>query len=140
MLFLVELDHVKSGTLSTPAMGSVFIEKVIFPTLARAGQLVKEKKILSGGPVLGRVALRFIMEADSAEHVDRMITSLPIWPLQRRFFDMGSRRGPSPGLSRRTFFRNTKRSSQDSGFDETSLGNHQSGQRRGGVRGRSDRK
>jgi muconolactone delta-isomerase len=31
--------------------------------------------------VLGRVALRFIMEADSAENVDRMITSLPIWPL-----------------------------------------------------------
>ena len=36
---------------------------------------------MSGGPVLGRVALRFIMEADSAENVDRMITSLPIWPL-----------------------------------------------------------
>jgi len=81
MLFLVELDHVKSGTLSTPEMVRVFIEKVIFPTLARAEQLVKEKKILSGGPVLGRVELRFIMEADSAEHVDRMITSLPIWPL-----------------------------------------------------------
>ena len=30
--------------------------------------------------MLGRVALRFIMEADLAEHVDRMITSLPIWP------------------------------------------------------------
>src|SRR5437016_123373 len=30
--------------------------------------------------------------------------------------------GPSSGLSRRAFFRNTKRSSQDSGFDGTSLG------------------
>jgi hypothetical protein len=49
-MFLVELDHVKSGTLSTPEMGRVFIEKVIFPTLARAEQLVKEEKILSGGP------------------------------------------------------------------------------------------
>ena len=77
MLFLVELDHVKSGTLSTPEIGRAFIERIIFPTLARAGQLIKEKKILSGGPVLGRVALRFIMEADSAENVDRMITSLP---------------------------------------------------------------
>lgn len=81
MLFLVELDHVKSGTGFTPEMGRVFIEKIIFPTLARAEQLVKEKKILSGGPVVGRIALRFIMEADSSEHVDRMITSLPIWPL-----------------------------------------------------------
>ncbi len=42
MLFLVEPDHVKSGTLSTPEMGRVFIEKVTFPTLARAEQLVKE--------------------------------------------------------------------------------------------------
>jgi hypothetical protein len=81
MLFLVELDHVRSGAPSTPEAGRAFIEKVILPTLARAEQLVKEKRILSGGPVLGRVALRFIMEADSARHADRMITSLPIWPM-----------------------------------------------------------
>ena len=56
MLFLVELDHVKSGRLSTPETGRAFIEKVIFPTLARAEQLVEERKILSGGPVLGRCA------------------------------------------------------------------------------------
>jgi len=49
MLFLVELDNVKAGTLSTPETGRAFIEKVIFPTLTRAEELVKEKKILSGG-------------------------------------------------------------------------------------------
>ena len=38
------------------------------------------------------------------------------------FFDTGWRMGPSPGLSRRTFFRNTKRSSQDSGFDANLVG------------------
>jgi hypothetical protein len=32
---------------------------------------VAEGKILSGGPIVGRVALRFIIEADSSEHVDR---------------------------------------------------------------------
>ena len=52
-----------------------------FPTLARAEELVKAKKILAGGPVLGRVALRFIVEADSLSDVDKIITSLPIWPL-----------------------------------------------------------
>ncbi len=81
MLFLVELDHVKSGSLSTPEAGRAFIEQVIFPTLARAEQLVAEKKIVSGGPVVGRVALRLIIEADSSEQVDRMITSLPLWPV-----------------------------------------------------------
>jgi hypothetical protein len=81
MIFLVELDHVKSGNWSTPEAGRSFIEQIILPTLAGAEQIVAEKKILGGGPVVGRIALRFIMEADSAEHVDRLVTSLPIWPL-----------------------------------------------------------
>jgi hypothetical protein len=65
MLFLIELDHVKQGTPLTPEIGRAFIEQTIFPTLARAEELVKAKKILAGGPVLGRVALRLIVEADS---------------------------------------------------------------------------
>jgi hypothetical protein len=80
MLFLVELDHVKSGIMLGPEAGRAFIEQIIFPTLARAEQLVAEKKILAGGPVLGRVALRFIVEANSLQDVDRIITSLPLWP------------------------------------------------------------
>jgi Muconolactone delta-isomerase len=81
MLYLVELDHVKSGSLSTPEAGRAFIEGVIFPTLARAELLVKEGKILSGGPVLGRIGLRFIAEADSAVELDRILLSLPVWPV-----------------------------------------------------------
>src|SRR5262245_15407484 len=34
-----------------------------------------------GGPVVGRIALRFIVEADSLPEVDKLISSLPIWPL-----------------------------------------------------------
>ena len=81
MLFLIELDHVKQGTPLTPEIARAFIEQTIFPTLARAEELVKAKKILAGGPVLGRVALRLIVEADSLSDVDKIITSLPIWPL-----------------------------------------------------------
>ena len=81
MLFLVELDHVKSGAMMTADAGRAFIEQVIFPTLARAEQLVAEKKILAGGPVVGRVAIRFILEADSLPDVDRIVSSLPVWPL-----------------------------------------------------------
>ena len=81
MVFLVELDHVKSGVLLTPDAGRAFIEQIIFPTLARAEQLVAEKKILAGGLIVGRIALRFIVEADSPEDVDRLISSFAIWPV-----------------------------------------------------------
>jgi muconolactone delta-isomerase len=81
MLFFVELDHVKSGGPLTPEAGRTFIEQVIFRTLARAEELVAEKRILAGGAVVGRVALRFIVDAESSEHVDRIVTSLPVWPV-----------------------------------------------------------
>jgi hypothetical protein len=79
MLYLVELDHVRTGPPPTPESGRAFIEQVIFPTLARAEQLVAEKRIVAGGPVAGRIALRLMIEADSADHVDRIVTSLPLW-------------------------------------------------------------
>lgn len=79
MLFLVEIDHVRTGPPPTPETGRVFIEQVIFPTLARAEQLVAEKRILAGGPIAGRIALRMMIDADSAEHVDRIVTSIPLW-------------------------------------------------------------
>lgn len=81
MLFLIELDHVKSGAPLTAEAGRGFIEQVILPTLARAEHLVAERKILAGGPVIGRIALRFILEADSLPEVDRIVSSLPVWPL-----------------------------------------------------------
>jgi muconolactone delta-isomerase len=79
MQFLVELDRVNPGNTPTPEGGHTFIQQVIFPTLARAEQLMAEGKILSGGAVAGRVSLRFIVEAQSPEDVDRIVTSLPVW-------------------------------------------------------------
>jgi muconolactone delta-isomerase len=79
MLFLVELDHVKSGITPTGESSRMFIEQVIFPTLARGEQLIAEKKIVAGGPAAGCIALRLMVEADSAEEVDRIISSLPLW-------------------------------------------------------------
>jgi muconolactone delta-isomerase len=81
MLFLVELDHVKPTVPITPEAGRAFIEQIIFPTIARAEQLMAEQKILSGGPVVGRIALRFIVEAESSGQVDQMISTLPLWPV-----------------------------------------------------------
>ena len=81
MQFLVELDHIKSGTPLTPEAGRSFIQQIILPTLARAEQLAREQKILAGGPVAGRIALRFIVAADSPQDLDRIVSSLPLWPL-----------------------------------------------------------
>ena len=79
MLFLVELDHVKSGMMVLPEAGRAFIEQIIFPTLSLAEQLVTEKKILAGAPSWGALRVRFIVEADSLPDLDRIVTSLPVW-------------------------------------------------------------
>jgi hypothetical protein len=81
MLFLVELDHIKSTAPLTPQAGRTFIEQIILPTIARAEQLMAEKRIVAGGAVVGRVSLRFIVESESTADVDAMVSSLPLWPL-----------------------------------------------------------
>src|SRR5262245_56101862 len=81
MQFLIELDHVKSDSPLTPDAGRAFIEQIIFPTIARAEQLLAEKKIVAGGPVVGRIALRLIVEADSLQEAERIVIGLPLWLL-----------------------------------------------------------
>ena len=79
MLFLAELDRVTPDAPMTPEAGRAFIEQVIFPTIARAEELLAGGVIVAGGPVAGRVALKFVLQAENAEHADRLITSLPLW-------------------------------------------------------------
>ena len=79
MLFLVELDHVRTGPPPTPESGRTFIQEVILPTLARVEQLSAEKTIVAGGPVAGRIALRLMVEAESALAAERVAMSLPVW-------------------------------------------------------------
>lgn len=81
MRYLVEIDHPKTGQLVTQEASRAFIEQVIFPTLSRAEQLVQEGRIVAGGPVAGRIALRFIAEVDSPQQLDRLVTSLPLWAM-----------------------------------------------------------
>ena len=81
MLFLIELDHVKSGQALTPEQGRIFVEQVILPTLALAEKLATEKKIVAGGPAAGRIGLRFILDAGSLPEVDKLVKSIPLWPL-----------------------------------------------------------
>ena len=64
----------------TPQEGRVFIEQFILPTLELCKKLEAEKRIVAGGPLSGAIALALIVSADSAEQLDDLITSLPVWP------------------------------------------------------------
>jgi muconolactone delta-isomerase len=79
MKFLVELDHPKTGQPLTGEAARAFIKGVIFPTLDRAEELVQEGRILAGGPVAGRISLRFIVDVESARQLDQLVTSIPLW-------------------------------------------------------------
>ncbi len=79
MKFLVELDHVKTGQPFTEDGARSFVEGIIYPTIAKAEQLAQEGRIVAGGPVLGRIALRFIADVETAEQLDQLISSLPLW-------------------------------------------------------------
>lgn len=80
MEYLVQLRLSSSARPMRPDEGVTFIEQLIFPTLDQCKKLQGEKKILAGGPVSGAVALALIVAAESAQELDDLITSLPVWP------------------------------------------------------------
>ena len=105
MKFLIELDHVKAAAPSTRPAGREFIEQVIFPTLERAEALARAGRIVAGGPVAGRIALRFIAEADSPQQVDALVSSLPLWAVAETritpLIEFGERRAHVAALHQR---------------------------------------
>src|SRR5580704_5901813 len=78
MNYLVQLKL--ASRPETPQEGIVFIEQFILPTLELCKKLEAEKKIVAGGPLSGAVALSLIVSAESAQELDDLITSLPVWP------------------------------------------------------------
>ena len=61
--------------------GAVFIEQFILPTLELCKKLEAERKIVAGGPLSGAIALSLIVSAESEQELDKVISSLPVWPL-----------------------------------------------------------
>jgi muconolactone delta-isomerase len=96
MRFLVELDHINTGRPFTEDTARAFIEGIIVPTLARAEQLAQEGRIVAGGAVAGRVALRFIADVETSQQLDRIVASLPLWTVADTrvtpLIDFGDRR------------------------------------------------
>jgi muconolactone delta-isomerase len=79
MKFLVEIDHPKTGQWLDEAASQVFVQQVVIPTLERAESLIAQGCILAGGPVAGSIALRFVAEVESAQHLDALVSSMPLW-------------------------------------------------------------
>jgi hypothetical protein len=63
----------------TPEEGISLMEIYILPSLAMAEKLRQENKIISGGPMIGKIGFVMIIRADSALELDGIIDSLPIW-------------------------------------------------------------
>jgi muconolactone delta-isomerase len=80
MNFLVQMDLADSGRAMTSQQGMEFIEQLILPSLECLTRLESGGTIQAGGPVAGSIALRFFIEAESAESLDQLLGGLPIWP------------------------------------------------------------
>ena len=80
MQYLVQLRRRNSASPMSAGSGIGFIEELILPTLERCKKLQEDKRILAGGPSSGTVALALIVTAGSAQELDDLITSLPVWP------------------------------------------------------------
>jgi hypothetical protein len=81
MQYLVDMKLAAYGRpTGGPQDGISFIEQYILPSLELCKKLEVEKKILAGGPASGAIRLVMIVSAESAQELDELIESLPIWP------------------------------------------------------------
>lgn len=79
MQFLVQMRLVDAGRPLTSQEGVELIELVL-PTLEACRNLQEDGTILGGGPISGTVGLCLLLQVDSAERLDDVLTSLPVWP------------------------------------------------------------
>ena len=81
MQYLVDMKLAAYGRpTGGPQDGVSFIEQFVLPSLELCQKLEVEKKILAGGPAGGAIRLIMIVSAESAQELDELIESLPIWP------------------------------------------------------------
>lgn len=81
MQYLVQLRLANPSRPASAEKGIPFIEQYILPTLERCEGLQASEVIVASGPVSGAVALDLIVNADTAQKLDEVITSLAAWPM-----------------------------------------------------------
>jgi muconolactone delta-isomerase len=80
MRFLVTIDGSELGVGMPPERLAQVVEQMVTPSLEKLVQWEQEGKVYGGGYTAARGGV-FIMEADSSEEVDQLVTSLPHWGL-----------------------------------------------------------
>jgi muconolactone delta-isomerase len=80
MRFLVTIDGSDIGAGMPPERLAKVVEQMVTPSLEQLVQWEQEGRVHGGGYTAARGGA-FIMEADSSEEVDQLLTSLPYWGL-----------------------------------------------------------
>jgi hypothetical protein len=78
--YFVELKISPASVVPTPQAGIAFTERFVLPTLEACERLSAAGKILAGGPLLGAMGFTFIARAESAQQLEEIVATLPIWP------------------------------------------------------------
>ena len=80
MRFLVTIDGSELGVGMPPERLAQVIDRMVIPGIEKLDQWEQEGRVHGGGYTAARGGV-FIMEADSSEEVDQLVTSLPHWGL-----------------------------------------------------------
>ncbi len=80
MRFVVTIDGSDVGVGMPPERLAQVLDRMIIPGIEQLAQWEQEGRIHGGGYTAARGGV-FIIDADSSEEVDQLITSLPHWGL-----------------------------------------------------------
>ena len=80
MRFLVDIDGSNVGVGMPPERIAQIREQMVVPGVEKLSRWEQEGRIYGGGFTGARGSV-FVIEADSIEEVDRVVTSLPHWGL-----------------------------------------------------------
>ena len=78
MRFLVTIDGSDIGAGMPPERLAQVVDQMVVPSLEQLAQWEQEGRIHGGGYTAARGGV-FIIDADSSEEVDQLVTSLPHW-------------------------------------------------------------
>ena len=80
MRFLVTIDGSDIGVGMPPERLAQVVEHMVTPSLEQLAQWEQEGRIHGGGYTAAKGGV-FIIDADSSEEVEQLLTSLPYWGL-----------------------------------------------------------
>ncbi len=80
MRFLVTIDGSDVGVGMPPERLAQVMDQMVIPGIEKLAQWEQEGRIHGGGYTAARGGV-FMVDADSSDEVDQLVSSLPYWPL-----------------------------------------------------------